>query len=111
VSTREPRRDGSLQEKLDQVFRQTGLSHRQLARLMTGSKATQRQVDTLRSQISKWRNKPGVGVSAPNSARLAGAFSKAGLILPADYFLSEPVQRDEIADLRRRIEELEQRIS
>lgn len=108
MSQREPPREDSLQAKLDSAFRQTGLSHRQLARLILGENAEQKPVDYLRSQISKWRNTPGVGISAPNSAKLARGFAKAGLILPADHFLAPADQRgNEIEDLRRRVEDLE----
>lgn len=111
MSQDETPRSGSLQQKLDQAFRQAGVSHRQLARLALGPKATEKRLKNLRTQISKWRNTPGVGISAPNSALLAKGFSKAGLILPTDYFLAEPDSgRSGLDDLLRRIEELERKV-
>lgn len=111
MSTREPPREGSLQAKLEQALRQTGLSHRQLARLILGGNAEQKDIENLRSQISKWRNTPGVGISAPNAARLSRGFSKGGLILPADYFLPSPQREDALDELRRRVEEIERRMA
>lgn len=112
MSQSETPRSGSLQQKLDQSFRQAGVSHRQLARLALGPKAAEKRLKNLRTQISKWRNTPGVGISAPNSALLAKGFSKAGLILPADYFLAAPHEDNgTLEDLRRRVEEIERRLA
>lgn len=68
-------------------------------------------MNNLRTQISKWRNTPGVGISAPNSALLARGFRKAGLIVPSDYFLPPADRTDELTDLLRRVEELERRLA
>lgn len=67
-------------KKLDAALRERKMAMRALARKLLGPNATKDEVDSKRSQISKWRNGPG-GISDLNAWALADALG-----YPLDHF-------------------------
>jgi BMFP domain-containing protein YqiC len=109
-----PNRTASLQEKLSWAFGAAGRpSNRDLAKAMLGRTANKEEVEHLRTQISKWRNKVGVGVSEKNAVRLSRGFKALGLIVPDEFFMSADASRRgrdaRLEEFERRLEELERR--